>query len=125
MSLHRDDVVYVDPTMPFDVLSAKPMGKDGQIYPTISVSVDVEFGDDQYAQRCRTLVVCINPGDEMLVLALLGDRLRGQSDDTSPTVVASLDKLIQKGQEIGVPERHIRALVDLVKTAPSPAATLS
>lgn len=105
MAIYREEVVYVDPTSANrhpdgrqDMLSASPLRSDahGTAYGTIAVTYGADFGQGYTSNAGTTQAVCIKAGDELAVLAALGNRLRGlhqEEEATNGTLVTTVEKL--------------------------------
>lgn len=119
MSIHRDSVVYTDPTDGHNVLSAEPSCNNGACYGTVAVTNGVDFGNGFFDNRGTTQSVCVKPGEELTVLAALGDRLRGvRSDDTvNRTVVASIAVLKKFAGDLGLTADQTEYLISRFTTA--------
>ncbi len=112
MTTYTRDVAYIDPTNPFDMLTAHPATNGGASYGTIGVvhgavlPVGTSMSNDGTSQ-----CVCIEPGRELEVLAALGNKLMGldpATDDDDQVLVttrAQLSRLI----ELIVSKRQVQA----------------
>ena len=121
MAIHLDTVVYIDPTDSGDVLSAEAASKDGARYGTIAVTHGAVFDDSGCDQRGMTQSVCVRPGDELAVLAVLGDRLRGITAHDSPdrTLVGTVGLLRELAAGFGLTQDQVADLIDCFTTAPA------
>lgn len=97
MTTYTTDVAYIDPTNPFDMLTAHPATNGGASYGTIGVvygavlPVGASMSNDG-ASQC----VCIEPGRELAVLAALGNKLMGldpATDVDDQVLVITRDQL--------------------------------
>ena len=120
MSIHLDSVVYTDPTDQHDLLSATPTYNNGVCYGTISVTSGADFGNSSYDNRGTTQVVCVKPGDELTLLAALGDRLRGVRFDEpdNKTVVGTIADLREFANSLRLTEDQTNRLLGLFTTSP-------
>jgi hypothetical protein len=120
MSIHRDSVVYTDPTNARNVLSANPPYNDGACYGTVSVTHGADFRNGFYDNHGTIQSVCVKPGEELAVLAALGDQLRGvRSDDSdNKTVVGTVAALKTFADNLKLTEDQTAALISRFTAAP-------
>lgn len=119
MSIHRDDVIYADPTNKRDVLSATP--SNGASYGTISVTHGTYFNNGFYDNHGRTQSVCVKPGEELAVLAALGDQLRGIRPDEpdNRTIVGTVAALKELAASLGLDVGQTQSLISRFALAPA------
>ncbi len=119
MAIDRHSVVYRDPTDEQDVLSATPGRQDGAVHGTISVTRGAKFQGD-ISNGGTTQSVCVRVGDELTVLAKLGDKLRniGGQEPDERTVVSTIANVKHFASQTGLTPRQLRELLAYFTTAP-------
>lgn len=119
---YESQVVYRDPTCTdterfgIDVLSVTPPEHDGRVYGVISITHGARFQDglDNEGQRQS---VCVKPGDELRMLAALGDKLRGVREGdpnlNNSTLVVTASRLKEIAMRCGLTEAQAMRLCRL------------
>lgn len=119
MSIHRDHVIYADPTCPTSNLSAYPATQGGQSFGVISVTQDCDFAGGQFDNKGRTQSVCIKTGDELAVLAALGNTLRSvETGSADQTLVITELELHRRGKFLGLTTEQLNSLLKVFTKAP-------